>query len=215
MEAIYLTALLLAVLCSFFLGTKYSGLSIIRTLLLIAVLSELGFKLLSVKEHTESGLTPVYRPYYIYHFYVVLEFVLLVRYFSQVNRSSSLNRLSNLLVVLFIGANGIHFLSNHTTLSEPPSLFYNVSAIINVIFASVTLFRIEPHVERSILSSPTFWICSGTIVFFSAIFVFNGVAILAGTESFTKLQSMIVKSANIFLYLSISYAFVCSKAIRT
>ena len=152
--------------------------------------------------------------FWLYNLYLPFECVLLVFYYLAVNSNRRFQRLARGALLLFFLFLAVYYLTDVSRVHDMPTLVYNVHVMIQVVLATVTLVFIEPEDETPIFGRGEFWILSAVIIFFSGVFVFNGVASLGNSATYYYLQDTLIKGLNILLYLTITTVLLWKTSIQ-
>ena len=198
-------------LCTYFSfqaqRSKIFGLVFLRLLLCIGLLNEV---IVEVRQHWEidENLS--------HYYYIPFEYALLVGFYIKNTHNLLLVRLMKASVIIYVIIS-FCIASSYYHFKDYPSLIYNFSCLLNILWIVFLFFEIEVVPNVSLTSLPLFWILTAFLIFYSGIFLFNGVynyMLEKDTELAADLRKYINISLNYLLYATLTYAFICSSQIK-
>ena len=207
-DIIYYSVYLICTFLSFFADKRnLRGLQIIKLVLIMGLINELCVEVFQYFGKEEN----------LGHFiYIPLEYILLSKFYSTNTNSISLQRIIFWIAPLYLSA-VILLAFFYYKFLEYPSIIYNLGCFFSIIWLSIILYKMEFTIYTHILKTPTFWILSGLLIFYSGVFFFNTAYkfFLDQNAEFAKqLRVYINVSLNCILYISWSYSFLCSIKIK-
>jgi hypothetical protein len=204
----YITLLFIAFLLSVYTWTQVGKkLMYISTLLLLALITE--FIVIALKKQDIAYA-------FVYHIYIPLEYVLFALFFRAITPGKKIAPYILYSIPVYFTTSMIlsvffyHF-------KDIPSLNFNISGFLIIIWALWLLNSFDEFEETSIFMKPTLWLCMGLIVFYAGTFIFTGYyTYLKKTDKLlaTTLNGYINNGLNIFLYFTMSISFICSLKIK-
>jgi hypothetical protein len=179
------------------------GLMYLRLLLFAGLVTEVTVEILQWLHKEENGP---------YHVYIPVEYILLVLFYVENTSRARLPAILKLSIPIYVLSSlGLSYFYYH--FSSYPSLIYNFSCLLNVIWIVHLIFEINPSEHTSLTQLPLFWIFSSLLIFYSGIFFFNGAynyLISRQAQLASMLRTYINICLNYLLYLLLIYAFICS-----
>lgn len=170
----------------------------------ISILTELGTEIF--KRYNANY-------YLLYQFYTPLEYGLLGIYFSKYTNNTVLKKSIYISIIVFISFCTVSL--NTLKNSDYPWLLTIIETILILTFGFITLFQIKAETDVSIFQKPSFWICTGLIIYFSGTFFINGVfnSVLSNNKLETLKNYHLVFNSifNYLLYIFIIVGFCVKK----
>ena len=200
---IYITCFLLSMRAR---ASNVPGLLCLRLMLCCGLITEIAVEVLQYYRTNSNA------PYY---FYLPMEYLLLTLfYMKNLLRRRTVNYVY-VSIGLYLGC--CLLFGSLPQITNFPSVIYEVSCLLNTVWITL-LFLKMPHADDlPITQHPMFWIYTALLVFFSCTFYFNGVYAYYLTKNeavAVQLRNYINNGLNFFLYLTLSYAFICSRRMK-
>jgi hypothetical protein len=149
----------------------------------------------------------------LYHIYLPVEYTLFALFFRTKTAKKKIDRFILYSIPCYIAASIIlsaffyHF-------KGLPSLNSNIGGFLIIIWSVWLLNSFDEFEETSIFMKPALWLCMGLIVFYAGNFIFNSYYnhIKNTDKALAKmLNEYINNGLNIFLYLTMSISFICTR----
>ncbi|WP_217606480.1 hypothetical protein [Chitinophaga sp. GbtcB8] len=200
---IYISCLLLSLRAR---AGNVPGLLFLRLVLCCGLVTEITVEVLQYYQINSNA------PYY---FYLPMEYVLLTLFYTRNMRRRPAGNWMYASILVYLGC--CLLFGSLPRITNFPSVIYEISCLLNTVWITL-LFLSMPHAGGlPVTRHPMFWIYTALLVFFSCTFYFNAVyayyltknAIVAG-----QLRNYINNGLNFFLYLTLSYAFICSRRMK-
>jgi hypothetical protein len=205
---IYYVLLFIATIASFICIKKDRRLLAFSLLLLFSLIEELCFEYLRLK----TG----HQYFVIYHFYAPVYYSLFACYYCLNVESKFLKKSLALSIPLFWIATAILSLSHHNY-NNFPGIQLNLIGILIIMASLIVMFNIDVRDKYPIYQRPVFWISLSTLIFYSGLFLLNGVYgyLLKNNEDLAKrLNAIVNNNLNYLYYLLIIIGMVCSKPVK-
>lgn len=207
-DHIYYILILICIILSFTIsGRELPGLKYLRLLLIVAFTGEFVNEF--IDEYTEYVNV-------FYHFYIPFEFTMFTLFFSA-NINLRVPKRIRLGIILLYILFCFVYSSFFGKLTNYPSIQYNLDCLLVAIFIIITLLSVPPHGSLSITRLPIFWFCTGLLIFYVGIVLYNGTK--NGLEKSDSELARVIRlninmNLNYLLYLSWIYGFICAIRIK-
>jgi hypothetical protein len=201
----YITLMFIAFLLSVYTWKKFDSKVIyIVLVLLLGLITEFIVILIKAQKIDHAVL---------YHIYIPAEYTLFALFFRTKTAKKKIDRVilysvpGYIITSLILSAFFYHF-------KGFPSLNSNIEGFLIIIWSVWLLNSFDGFEETSIFMKPTLWLCMGLIVFYAGNFIFNSYYnhIKNTDKALAKmLNEYINNGLNIFLYLTMSISFLCTR----
>lgn len=179
---------------------------------IIAVLSNFITDIISAV----MGNIYIINPFIIYHMNIPAYYLLTGSFFYFTVSSEKMKKIILVSMMLFIAA-CIYFSFFFYTKNDFPGIQLNIMGILLIALCSYTLLMIEPLPGVPLFRHPLIWICLSTILFFSGIFLLNGIynyLVESKSPERRMINFVINNGLNCIMYTSFAIAFYCIHQLK-
>lgn len=184
-------------------GFNIPGLLYLRLILYCGFVTEVSIEILQY--YKQDNNTP-------YYFYLTIEYCLLVLFYGK-NTYNRILRNCMYGSIVFYLVSCLWLVIFKYDAEDIPASIYKISCALNVIWITILFLNIPYTTDVVITRYPLFWILTALLVFYAGTFFFNAAYSYfyeKNNEVAKAIRNYINNGLNFFLYLTLSYAFLCS-----
>lgn len=183
------------------------GLVYLRLILCLGLVNEMVVESLQYLHKEENPSNYIYIP---------IEYFLLVLFYIQNTHKKRFRKALYLSIPLYVIVT-VLFIVYRYHFKGYPSAIYNVSCLLNTIWLVRLFLDIDVVDHLPVFKLPLFWLYTALLIFYSGLFFFNGAYgffVDHDSKIAESLRGYIALGLNYILYSVLTYAFICSRAMK-